>query len=132
MEIAQTYASTVAALGTLSFLMLCQVLVVDVLGIRAGHQPGAQVPVDHDNLLFRASRTVANSNESIAVFILAALFCLLSGASPETTAYATWAYVAARLAFACCYYLNLKLFRSIMFGLSLLSVAALLVIGAMT
>ncbi len=129
MDLATTYSLTIAALGALGALMLCQLLIADITGLRSGHLPGSQVPANHDEPLFRTVRTVANTNESIAIFILAVLFCLLSGAPAESTAYAAWAFVAARLLYAVCYYANLKPLRSIMFGLSLLAIAALLVIG---
>ena len=129
MELLQTYSTTIAALGALALLMFFQLLVVDVIGIRSGHSPGSVIPPDHDNLLFRVSRTVANTNESIAIFILAVSFCMLSGAPASTTGYAAWAFVIARLCFAVCYYANLQLLRSTMFGVSLMALAALLAVG---
>ena len=129
MDLAQTYPMTVAALGALAVLMFCQLLVADVVGLRSKHIPGSPVPADHDNPLFRTSRTVTNTNESIAIFILAILFCMLSGAPAGTTAYAAWAFVIARFLYAVCYYSNLQLLRSTMFGISLIALAALLVIG---
>ena len=119
----------VAALGGMALLMLIQILVVDVLGIFSKHVPGAPVDADHDSLFFRAVRTVANTNESIAVFILAVLFCVLAEASPLYTAYAAWGFFASRISYAVCYYSNLKLLRSAVFGISLLFLFALLVIG---
>ena len=132
MDIAQSYALTVTALGALAVLMFCQVLIADVLGLRAKHLPGSPVAADHDNSLFRAVRAVANTNESIAVFILAVLFCMLSGAAASTTGYAAWAFVIARFLYAVCYYMNIQLLRSVMFGVSLLAVAVLLVVGFST
>lgn len=129
MELAQTYSTTIAALGTLAVLMFCQLLVADVIGLRSKHVPGSQVPSDHNNPLFRASRAVANTNESIAIFILAVLFCMLSGASANATGYSAWAFVIARLLYAACYYSNWQLPRSAMFGISLLALAALLIAG---
>lgn len=73
MDLTQTYSMTIAALGSVAVLMLCQLLIADVVGLRTKHVPGSQVPTDHDNLLFRASRVVANTNESIAIFILAVI-----------------------------------------------------------
>ena len=131
MELAQSYSSTIAAFGCLGLLMFCQLLVADIVGLRSKHLPGSTVPVDHGNLLFRTTRTVANTNESIAVFILAALFCMLSGASPATTGYAAWAFVIARSLYALCYYFNLQPLRSVMFGISLFAMGSLLVIGSL-
>ena len=129
MEVAQVYANTILALGAMALLMFVQVLVVDVVGIRAKHTPGSTIDADHGNFLFRASRTVANTNESIAIFVLAVLFCVFAGASPANTAYAAWVYVGARAAYAAFYYSNLQTFRSIAFGVSLVSLASLLATG---
>ncbi|MEM6605819.1 MAG: MAPEG family protein [Pseudomonadota bacterium] len=129
MELIETYTTTIAALGSLAALMFGQLLIADVVGLRSKHIPGSQVPSDHGNPLFRASRTVANTNESIAIFILATAFCLLSGSSPSATGYSAWAFVIARFSYAVCYYLNWQLPRSAMFGLSLAALAALLVNG---
>jgi uncharacterized MAPEG superfamily protein len=129
MELAQTYSTTIAALGTLAVLMFFQLLVADLIGLRTKHVPGSQVPSDHSNPLFRASRTVANTNESIAIFILAVLFCMLSGASASATGYSAWAFVIARLLYAACYYLNWQSPRSAMFGISLVALVALLITG---
>jgi uncharacterized MAPEG superfamily protein len=131
MDLPHAYAYTIAAIGSLAFLMFCQVLVVDFVGLRSKHLPGSTVAADHNNLLFRVSRTVANTNEVIAIFVLAAIFCILSGASPGATAYAAWAFVITRFLFALCYYFNFQVFRSVMFGCSLLALAALLIIGSM-
>ena len=129
MEIAQTYSMTILALGVLAIAMFVQLLVADVIGLRSGHVPGSLAPADHDNLLFRATRTVANANESIAIFVLAIFFCMLSGAPAGPTAYAAWAFVIARVLYAICYYANLKVLRSSVFSISLLAIAALLIIG---
>ncbi|MBB3045906.1 putative MAPEG superfamily protein [Litorivivens lipolytica] len=130
MDLVQSYSSTIGAMAALAVLLFCQVLVADLIGIRSKHIPGTTVQPDHSNLLFRASRTVANTNESVAIFILAVFFCMLSGAAASSTAYAAWAFVVARLLFATCYYANWQLPRSVMFGLSLIALAALLIIGS--
>ncbi len=132
METLTDYTLLVSATGFMALLLLVQVLVVDVLGLRAGHTPGTPVAPDHRDALFRATRTVANSNESIAVFILAVLFCIFSGASPDYSGYAAVAFVVARTLYAICYYGNLQILRSIVFGISLLSLAALIATGAFT
>ena len=129
MDLVHTYATTIVALGALAVLMLCQLLVADVIGIRAKHVPGSQIPTDHKNLLFRASRAVANTNESIAVFILAVLFCILSGAPASTAGVSAWGFVIARALYSACYYLNWQAARSVMFGLSLVAIVSLLVCG---
>lgn len=129
MDLAQTYSTTVAALGSLAALMFLQLLIADVIGLRSKHVPGSQVPSDHGNLLFRASRAVANTNESVVIFVLAVLFCMLAGASASATGYAAWAFVVLRLLYAVCYYLNWQLTRSGVFVLSLLAILTLLILG---
>lgn len=123
------YESTILSLGVLATLLFIQLIVADVIGIKSKHLPGGSIRPDHNNLLFRATRTVANTNESIAIFILAVLFCMYAAANPTHTAYASWGFVAARAAYAVCYYADIRIARSIMFGLSLLFLIALIVIG---
>ena len=129
MDIISSYTYTVYAIGSLAFLMLVQLLIADVVGIASKHIPGSLVPSDHSNFLFRSSRVVANTNESIAIFILAIMFCVFSNVSPQTSAFISWVFVIARLFYAICYYCNLKIMRSIIFGVSVLALLALLVTG---
>ncbi|MEM1404067.1 MAG: MAPEG family protein [Pseudomonadota bacterium] len=129
MDLLSVYPQTVTALGAMALLMLVQTLIVDVVGMRAKHVPGSTVAADHENPLFRASRAVGNTNETIAIFILGVLFCFLNGANPEHTAIAAWGFVAARGLYALCYYFNLKILRSTVFGVVLLSQLSLIVIG---
>lgn len=129
MNIAETYQATVIALGALAVLMFIQVLILDLVGIRARHKPGYPISADHGSFLFRASRVVQNSNESIAVFLLAVLFCILSGGDVFYAACGAWTYVLSRLLYAVFYYLNIQLARSIVFGVSLVAIAALIIAG---
>lgn len=129
MALFESFHSTLSALGAMALLMFVQTLVADFAGLRARHIPGAAIPADHDNYFFRVSRAAGNTNETIAIFVLGVLFCILGGASAQYTAVAAWAFVAARGLYALCYYFNLRLLRSIMFGAALLSLLALIVIG---
>lgn len=132
MDIAQTYSLTILALGAIALLMLVQIIIADAIGIKSRHTPGASIRADHSDLLFRSSRTVANTNESIAIFVLAALFCIYSNASPAYSAYAAWSFFTARALYALFYYLNLQTLRSVTFGVSLICLAAMLVVGLWT
>jgi len=127
--IQNTYPYLVSAFGSLALLMLIQLVIADVIGIRAKHVPGTAVESDHDNLLFRADRVVGNTNESIAIFILASIFCVFSNASTYDVGIAAWGFVISRMVYALCYYANLQTLRSIIFGVSALSLLALIVIG---
>lgn len=120
------------AFAAVASLMLLQLVVADVLGIMNKHVPGTKIPDDHSNVLFRAARTVSNTNESIAIFICGLLFNILSGASPDYTAHASWSYFSFRTIYAICYYTNIPALRSMSFGLSLLSLLALLAVGVLT
>jgi len=132
MELIESYHLAVIALGALATLLFVQLLIADVIGILNKHIPGAVIVSDHKSLLFRATRTVANSNESIAIFLLALAFCVFSGASAEHTGYAALAFVASRAAYALCYYFDFRILRSTVFAISLLMLAALIGIGAFT
>ena len=129
MEIIQMYESTILALGAMTLLMFIQLVFADLVGMKSKHRPGNSVSADHKSLLFRSTRTVANTNESIAIFLLAVLFCIFSNATPSSTAYASWGFVATRFVYAGFYYTNLQLLRSLTFAMSLLCLLALLVIG---
>jgi len=112
--------------------MLIQLIISDATGILRKHIPGTKVADDHGDLLFRVSRTVANTNESIAIFICGLLFCILSGASAVFTAYAAWSYFGFRVAYAICYYFNIQILRSVSFALSVVALLTLLLIGIFT
>ena len=129
MESIQTYEHTIFALGAMAVLMLLQVIVSDIIGVVTKHTPGATLKTDHNNLLFRTSRTVANTGDSVSIFLLATLFCIFSHASPTYTSYAAWGFVSIRTLYALFYYFNFQILRSVMFGLSLLTLAALLIVG---
>ena len=74
-------------------------------------------------------RAHANTNESLAAFILLALFGIFSSAAPAWINALSWVYVAARLAHMLCYYADLRLARSISFGIGLAALVGLLVTG---
>jgi uncharacterized MAPEG superfamily protein len=124
-----SYELTIYSWGALGALLLIQLLVTDVLSIKARHVPGTAPEQSHDNALFRASRVVGNTNESLGIYIVLVLFCVFNGANADYTAWLSWAYVACRAAYALCYYLRLAMARSLIFGLSLLVLIGMLVVG---
>lgn len=127
-----TFSTSIYALGAVSVLSLVQLIIADVTGIARKHVPGTAISGDHSDFLFRASRTVSNTNESIAIYVCALLFCIFGAASAELTAYAAWGYVVARVAYAACYYSDYRTLRSVCFALSLLSILALILVGCLT
>lgn len=124
------YSGTVAAMGIMGALLLVQLIVLDVAGISAGHVPGAPVGGDHTSFFFRAARAHANTNESIAAFIMLALFGMLRAASPGWLNLLATIFVAARAAHMVCYYANLKPLRSLSFVVAFLALVGMLVVGA--
>jgi len=128
-ELVAPYIPTVWALGMSGALLLVQLLVVDLAGLKARHRPGTPVDPDPGNFLFRATRAHANTNESIAAFVLLVLFALLSAASPLWVNALSWAYVAARAAHMLFYYAGLPLPRTIAFAASLIALFGMLGVG---
>ena len=123
------YAPTVAALGIAGGLLLAQIVVLDLAGIKARHKPGTPVEVDHGKFHFRATRAHANTNESIAGFILLALFGVMCAATPLWLNGFVWLYVFARVGHMLFYYANIQLLRSISFGLGLAALIGMFVVG---
>lgn len=123
------YASTIWAMGIMGGLLLVQLVVLDVAGIKAGHVPGAAVGGDHADFFFRATRAHANTNESLAAFILLALFGILLGAAPGWLNLLATVYVAARVAHMLCYYAGISVLRSLAFVVALAALLGMLVIG---
>ena len=129
MNFLESYPNLISAIGFITLLHIVQLIVLDITGILSKHQPGSTVAVNHDSFLFRASRAFGNTNETIAIFILASLFCVFVNASPFVTEAAAWSYVLARVLYAVCYYANFQLFRSIVLGVSLISLIVLYAAG---
>jgi len=125
------YASTLAACVALSALILVQVLVADVAGMRAKHVPGMPVTDGHRSFFFRAVRAHANTTENLGVFVLLVLAALALGARAGWTGALVWAFVAARALHMACYYADWRLARSVAFGAGLLAQFGLLAVCAL-
>ena len=125
------YVPTIWAMGATGGLLLVQVLVLDVAGLKARHRPGTPVEADHGNFLFRASRAHANTNESIAAFILLGFFGVLSAGPVGWLNTFSWVYVLARIAHMLCYYAGVHLLRSLSFGVGLAALFGMLVVGVL-
>ena len=119
------YESAIAALGGLGFVHVVQILVADVVALRRGHTPGTAADGGHEDLLFRASRAHANTNESIAAVILIAGFAIARGADPGAVSLCCWAILGLRIAHGACYYANWQAPRSISFALGIVALIAL-------
>jgi len=125
------YTLTVWAMGIMGGLILVQLIVVDVAGIGAGHTPGAAVTGGHESFFFRAARAPANTTESIAAFILLALFGILHNAAPWWLNACAIVYVAARVGHMLSYYAGIGVLRSVAFVVAFLALVGMLVSGVM-
>ena len=120
---------TLTAFVCLGGLFLLQALVADVVAIRAGHVPGMPIAAGHGDLLFRATRAQANTNENLPIFILLSVSAVLLGASATWTNRFAWAFVLARAAHMLAYYADLRPLRSAMFGIGIVALIGLLVVA---
>jgi len=74
----------------------------------------------------RATWAHQNSFESFGLFASAALMAYVTQVDSASAAYATMAYLIARLLFSLFYILNLPLLRSLMFGIGSVAIATLM------
>ena len=130
MQIDPSYSGVLLSMLVVALLLLVQLLVADVIGLMRKHEPGTPIAASHDDLLFRASRAIANSNESVAIFVLLALAGMFSEASPWFLNLGCGLYVTGRLGHMVCYYADLRLARSVSFALALVGLGVLAVTDA--
>jgi uncharacterized MAPEG superfamily protein len=127
MDFVFPYLTTLASWVVLAILVLVQVLVADVAAMRTGHVPGIAVTGGHDDFLFRATRAHANTNESLALFLLltvAAIF--LRANAPLTNVFAA-VFVASRAVHMLAYYADQRTLRSTAFVVALVCLIGLAV-----
>lgn len=96
-------------------LMLIQLLTVDVAGLVTKHIPGTAVPQNHASFLFRANRAFANTNESIALYVLLLVLLIFTGSDPLLSGYAAMTFLGGRVLHSICYWFDLRIARSITF-----------------
>ncbi|MFT4561719.1 MAG: putative MAPEG superfamily protein [Gammaproteobacteria bacterium] len=123
------YGSAILAFGVIGGLLLLQLLVADVLGIVRGHTPGSSIENDHKSILFRAARAHANTNETIAAFIVLLLFSIVLSADPKWINSLSIAYLIGRVGHMCCYYADQRKARSVFFGISFVALLGLFLVG---
>jgi uncharacterized MAPEG superfamily protein len=89
-----------------------------------------QADVDlSSGLVGRMHRARVNGFEALVYFTPTVVVVELSGAATPATAALAWAFVAARLAFIACYALDLVPWRTIVWTVGTLAVAAMLLIA---
>jgi uncharacterized MAPEG superfamily protein len=125
------YNATLGALLAVGGMVLLQLIIADFAAIRAGHKAGTPIPADFSRFYCRAARAHANTNESVAAFLVLAVAGLFLSASAVWLNALCWAYVGCRMGHMLAYYFNKKLARSTAFGLSLVALLGLLIVGTM-
>ena len=123
--VAAEYRPTLIAMALSGLLLVMQLVVADLTAIRHRHKAGYPISADSSKFIFRAARAHANTNESIAAFALLALSGMLLTASSGWVNSLSTAWLVCRPAHLGFYYANIKLGRSIAFGLSLLALLGL-------
>lgn len=129
MEYLQPYHWTILVLGLISSLLFIQLLVADLTILFSPHSPGYPVKADYTSWIFRASRVHANTNESIAIFILFAAFGMLTQADPYWLNLSSLMYFAGRVGHMVTYYLDWRPARVGTFVVSLLGLGGMFFVG---
>ena len=121
------YVLTIWCLVWLGGLLVVQLVVADVVGLRKGHIPGTAVTTSHNDFHFRAVRAHANANESLGAFIILAGCAVALQADPQWTNLSAVLYAGARTLHTLVYWAGLSKIRSVAFGLSLVGLLGLLI-----
>ena len=125
----ESYHWSVLCLGLTGALSLVQLLIFDLMAIKLKHPPGHPIEANHNNPLFRLSRAHANTNETIGALILVCLFAMFSGANAQWVNICMGVYLIARLGHMLCYYAGWSTLRGVVFGISLLPMFGLFILG---
>jgi len=128
LNIVQPYLLSIGCFVAVGGLLLVQLLVADIAGLMKGHVPGSAPDASHESFHFRATRAHANTNESVAAFVLLAFAGIALGASAFWVNWLSVAYCAARVAHMVFYWLKLAPLRSLSFIVGLGSLFGLLVV----
>lgn len=119
---ATLYLPALACLAASGLLLVVQLLIADIAGIRRGHRAGFPVAADPSRFHFRAMRAHANLNESIAAFVAVLVAAMVVGAPSWAVNLFSAVYLAGRIGHAVMYYANLSLARSVSFGIGLVGI----------
>jgi len=130
-EALQPFAPTIWALMFIGGLLLMQLLIADAAGLVSGHVPGTAVVSSHESFHFRATRAHANTNESIASFILLTFTGIAVGVEHQWLNWLSITYCVSRFAHMGFYLIGWGALRSVSFGLSLLALFGILIVDVM-
>lgn len=128
LELTQDYLPSLWAMACTGLLMLVQLIIADLSALRTSHIPGTPIDPNPKNFVFRATRAHANTNESIACFMLFIVTGIFANADSLWLNCFAWLYVGCRLAHMAFYYLHKSTLRSLSFGISLAALLGLFTI----
>lgn len=80
MEFLTPYKWSILVIGLVG---LIQLIIADVVALKAKHTPGFPIEATHNSFVFRATRAFMNTNESVSIFILLLTFAILLGGAPS-------------------------------------------------
>lgn len=126
------YETSILILGLTGALSLLQLLAFDVMAIKLKHPPGYPIESSHKNLLFRLSRAHANTNETLGAMILLFLFAVMSQANPTWVNLLMLVYFCSRVLHMLFYYAAKPTLRGIVFGVSIISLLGLFILGVVS
>ena len=129
LELNPDYLPSIWAMLATGVLVWLQLLIADLSALKTSHTPGTPIEPNPKKFVFRAARAHANTNESIACFILFILVGILGNADSLWLNSFAWLYVSSRIGHMGFYYLHKPALRSLSFGISLAALLGLLVIG---
>ncbi len=132
MEFLTPYKWSVLVIGLVGLMQVIQLIIADVVALKAKHTPGFPIEATHDSFVFRATRAFMNTNESVSIFILLLMFATLLGGAPSWVNGFSLLYFVARVGHMFFYYINFSLARSGAFGLSLIGLVGLFICGVLT
>ena len=125
MALVHLYPGTVLAWIVVAVLLLVQVLVADVIGLRRKKPPGAEAEGGHDDLLWRADRAHRNTNETLGVFVLLSLAAIAVEAHPVAANGCALAFAGARAGHMLCYWFDVRILRSVCWIAALIALLVL-------
>lgn len=128
LELDSAYLPSLWAMLASGLLIWLQLIIADLAAIKAAHPPGKPIEPNPKTFVFRAARAHANSNESVACFILFIVTGIFAHADSLWLNCFAWLYITSRVSHMTCYYLQQSILRSISFGLSLVALLGLLLI----
>ncbi|BCE03368.1 MAPEG family protein [Marinicellulosiphila megalodicopiae] len=125
----QEYFLTFVALIVIAFIFLLNVFIFDATSIIKKQQPGFPIEPNHESFLFRSHRALSNLNETLSLFLILAFVGILMQVNSNWLGFSALVYSISRFLYVVCYLFNIKLMRSMCFGIGLLALCCMFVVN---